>query len=311
MPALKVFISSTYLDLKNYRQVAIEVANRYTCAPLAMEFFMAQPEEPAQVCDKEIRQCDIFIGIYAHRYGFVPDGQKKSITQQEYELAKALGKDCLCFIVQKGFPWSPDFIEFDQHKVLKDFLATVQKEMTVAYFTTPADFDGKVSASLGKLLLEKTSDQQHASSNQPLIPIAPTPFIAHPYPLPPNFTGREAEKALLSNWLHNAPEPMLVLEAIGGMGKTALSWVWLQQEVLAKNAELDGVLWWSFYDEPFEAFVQSLFFYLTSKEVKVERSALDRQWKRRRDSELYFNLSNCADRRFSSGSAHEYGEFLR
>lgn len=29
MPALKVFISSTYLDLKDYRQVAIEVANRY------------------------------------------------------------------------------------------------------------------------------------------------------------------------------------------------------------------------------------------------------------------------------------------
>ncbi len=82
---------------------------------------------------------------------------------------------------------------------------------------------------------------------------------------------------MLSNWLHNAAEPMLVLEAIGGMGKTSLSWVWLQQEVLAKNAELEGVLWWSFYDEPFETFAQSLFFYLTSKEVKVERGALSDQ----------------------------------
>jgi len=277
---MKIFISSTYIDLKDYRQVAIEVANRYECAPLAMEFFMAQPDEPTKVCDKEIHKCDILVGIYAHRYGFIPDGQKKSITQQEYELAKALGKDCLCFIVQDEFPWNPKFIEHDKQQALKDFLATIKNEKTVAYFTTPADFESKVSASLGKLLLEKTStnnEERKQLAGKHLIPIAPTPFIAHPYPLPPHFTGREAEKALLSNWLHNGPEPMLVLEAIGGMGKTALSWVWLQQEVLAKNAELDGVLWWSFYDEPFEAFGQSLFFYLTSKEVRVERGALSDQ----------------------------------
>jgi len=245
---MKVFISSTFIDLKEYRQVAITVANRYGCSPLAMEFFMAQPEEPTKVCDKEIRKCDILIGIYAHRFGFVPAGQTKSITQQEYELAKSLGKGCLCFIVQKGFPWNPDFIEFDRQKDLKDFLALVQKETTAANFTSQADFDSKLSASLGKLLLEKknkTDDERQKLDGKRLIPIAPTPFIAHPYPLPPHFTGREAEKALLSNWLHNSPEPMLVLEAIGGMGKTALSWVWLQQEVLAKYAELDGVLWWS------------------------------------------------------------------
>jgi hypothetical protein len=66
---------------------------------------------------------------------------------------------------------------------------------------------------------------------------------------------------------------MLVLEAIGGMGKTALSWVWLQEEVLAKNAELDGVLWWSFYDEPFESFLESLFFYVIASEAKQSFAA--------------------------------------
>ncbi len=263
---MKLFISSTFIDLKDYRQVAIEVANRYECTSLAMEFFMAQPEEPTKVCDKEIRKCDIFVGIYAHRYGFIPDGQQKSITQQEYELAKVLGKDCLCFIVQKGFPWNPEFIEFEKQKDLKEFLAIVQKEKTVTSFTTPNDFENKLSASLGKLLLEKTSttdEERQKLAGKHLIPIAPTPFVAHPYPLPPHFTGREAEKALLSNWLHNGPEPMLVLEAIGGMGKTALSWVWLQQEVLAKNAELDGVFFWSLYDEPFESFIVGLFQYLS------------------------------------------------
>ncbi|NUO80220.1 DUF4062 domain-containing protein [candidate division KSB1 bacterium] len=277
MPSLKIFLSSTYLDLKDYRQAAIEVVNRYQCVPLAMEFFGALPEEPAKVCDKEVTACDIFVGIYAHRFGFVPKGKKKSITQQEYELAKKLNKPCFCFIISPEHAWPPALIEFEQRAALNAFLDVVKKEKVVDHFKEVHDFASKLTSALGKWLAANTSNQQPASSNKRLIPLAPTPFIAHPYPLPQHFTGREAEKALLSNWLHNAPEPMLVLEAIGGMGKSALSWVWLQQEVLAKNAELDGVLWWSFYDEPFEAFSQSLFFYLTSKEVRVERGALTDQ----------------------------------
>ena len=77
---MKVFISSTYEDLKEYRQAAIEVMNRHEGTPLAMEFFMARTGEPKQVCKKEIKKCDIFVGIYAYRYGFIPKGEKKSIT---------------------------------------------------------------------------------------------------------------------------------------------------------------------------------------------------------------------------------------
>ncbi len=294
---MKVFISSTYLDLKDYRQVAIEVVNRYKCAPLAMEFFAAQPGEPSRICDKEVRDCDILIGIYAHRFGFVPDGQSKSITQQEYELAKQLGKPCLCLIVQEDFSWNPKHIENDKYAALQKFLGQIKKENIPAYFTTTTDFAIKLSASLHAELDKRhtaTSDKQRATptgaaSNQRLIPIAPTPFIAHPYPLPPNFTGRQAEKAMLSNWLHNAREPVCVLEAIGGMGKTALSWVWLQEEVLAKNAELDGVLWWSFYDEPFESFLESLFFYLIASEAKQSFAAQEgllRRFAPRNDSTI-------------------------
>ncbi|MGH7454175.1 MAG: DUF4062 domain-containing protein, partial [bacterium] len=226
----------------------------------------------------EVHECDIFVGIYAHRFGFVPKRKKKSITQQEYELAKKLNKPCFCFIVAPEHAWSPAFIEFEKRDALNAFLDTVKKEKVVEHFKEAHDFANKLTSALGKwLATNSTSNEQPATSTKHLIPIAPTPFIAHPYPLPPHFTGREAEKALLSNWLHNGPEPMLVLEAIGGMGKTSLSWVWLRDEVLAKNAELDGVLWWSFYDEPFETFAQNLFFYLTSKDVKVERGALSDQ----------------------------------
>ena len=35
----KVFVSSTFEDLKEYREAAITVVNRYKCVPLAMELF--------------------------------------------------------------------------------------------------------------------------------------------------------------------------------------------------------------------------------------------------------------------------------
>ncbi|MFC2145764.1 DUF4062 domain-containing protein [Acidobacteriota bacterium] len=267
---MKVFISSTYEDLKQYRLAAIEIVNRYDdCKPLAMEFFMANPGEPKKVCDKEIKKCDVFVGIYAHRYGFIPDSETKSITQLEYELAKDLGKDCLCFIVKEDFPWNPRFVERKKYDELEAFLNIVKKEKVVSFFGSAKDFESKFASSLAKFREEKQAnshEREGAAVPRTCIPIAPTPFIAHPYPLPGYFTGRDAEQAMLSNWFFNEKEPVLVLEAIGGMGKTALTWVWLHKQVLEPGVEIEGVFWWSFYESPFDMFIQQLACYVMGKE---------------------------------------------
>jgi tetratricopeptide (TPR) repeat protein len=262
--------------LKEYRQAAINILNSYEGTPLAMEFFMARSGEPKEVCKKEIKKCDIFVGIYAYRYGFIPNGEEKSITQQEYEFAKKLRKDCLCFVVKKGSLWNPDFIEIDKYKKLQDFLAIVKDENVVAFFESPADFSAKFAVSLWRLIAEKTLGielKYRVGGGPPCIPFAPAPFIAHPYPLPAHFTGRTAEQAMLSNWFHNEEEPVLVMEAIGGMGKSALTWVWMQQEILERSVEIEGVFWWSFYDSPFEAFLQHLVCYVMRYE-STERGLL-------------------------------------
>jgi hypothetical protein len=97
------------------------------------------------------------------------------------------------------------------------------------------------------------------------LPLAPTPFIAHSYPTPEHFTGRDAEMALLSNWFHNEMETVLVLEAIGGMGKSAMSWVWMQKDIVEKAVEVDGVFWWSFYEGTFDHFIRHLAAYVTGR----------------------------------------------
>lgn len=255
---MKVFISSTYVDLIEYREAAVKVVNHYKCVPLAMEFFDSLTEDPTTVCENEVKECDIFIGIYAHRFGYVPEGQKKSITQMEYELAK--DKDCLCFIVAERHPWDPGFIEHGKHKELQTFLDKVKNEKVVAFFTTPKDFDAKLSRSLGKLL----SSKKEKEIPDTFIPLEP--YIAHPYPLEVNFTGRGDEMEMLSNWFSNEKKPVFVLEAIGGMGKSALSWVWLNQHLLPSSIEVAGVFWWSFYNGPFDTFLRELACYVTGEE---------------------------------------------
>jgi hypothetical protein len=56
--------------------------------------------------------------------------------------------------------------------------------------------------------------------------------LVHPYPMPPHFTGREAERSILTGWLNaDAQHPLLVLRALGGFGKSALAWHWLLNDV--------------------------------------------------------------------------------
>jgi tetratricopeptide (TPR) repeat protein len=86
--------------------------------------------------------------------------------------------------------------------------------------------------------------------------------LKHPYPMPPNFTGRAAERQMLTQWLKaDMDHPLLVLRALGGFGKSALGWHWLLYDV--DPARWPRVVWWSFYDEPiFDIFLRETLAYL-------------------------------------------------
>ena len=88
-------------------------------------------------------------------------------------------------------------------------------------------------------------------------------FLAHPYAMPPNFTGRVAERAMLDRWLNeDAAHPLLSLRALGGFGKSALVWHWLTHDI--RPAVWPRVVWWSFYenDASFDNFLERSLKYL-------------------------------------------------
>ncbi len=69
---------------------------------------------------------------------------------------------------------------------------------------------------------DEPKEDQPAPITEPL-----EPYFAHPYPLQENFTGRVSERVMLTKWLVGEQHPVLALTAIGGMGKSALTWAWL------------------------------------------------------------------------------------
>ena len=79
---VKIFISSTHIDLIFYRK-AVEVAiNRMPEQHVMMEYFGSQPDTSKNVALKELETSDILIGVYAYRYGTIPKGDSKSVTEQ-------------------------------------------------------------------------------------------------------------------------------------------------------------------------------------------------------------------------------------
>jgi hypothetical protein len=103
---MKVFLSSTALDLVAYRKVADDTILRMSQEAVVMERFGSLPGEPAAECERKARECDVTVCVVAHRYGFVPDKGRGSITRREVEAAKAAGREVLVWIVADDYAWA-------------------------------------------------------------------------------------------------------------------------------------------------------------------------------------------------------------
>ncbi len=89
-----VYISSTYEDLKEFRQAIFEclgsLKDHYT--PNGMEYYWSEDKHFVEQCLQDIKNSDVYVLLLGKRYGYIPNGYTKSITQMEYETALA-GKE--------------------------------------------------------------------------------------------------------------------------------------------------------------------------------------------------------------------------
>ncbi len=155
---MRVFLSSTYVDLVDHRKAAAEALERLGQEVGRMEVFGARPQELEVACLKEIEECDLFVGIYAHRYGFIPKGANLSITESEFRHSQKLAKPAFCFVIDEDYPWAPKMIESEPGRSKLNALKQAVRIVVVKEtFTTPDDLAFKIAASLGRFLARQTS----------------------------------------------------------------------------------------------------------------------------------------------------------
>lgn len=88
---LQVFISSTFIDLQEERQAAVEAVLAAGHIPAGMELFKAGNDSQLDTIKRWIDESDIYMLILGGRYGAIEPISGKSYTHLEYEYAITKG----------------------------------------------------------------------------------------------------------------------------------------------------------------------------------------------------------------------------
>src|SRR5262249_38517943 len=123
----RVYLSSTFRDLVDCRAAVRDALRRQGVDGVSMEDYVAEDARPLDKCLADVGRCDLYIGVFAWRYGFVPPGEPRSITELEYREARRLGIDCLIFLLREEAPWPRSRMDFgppaDRIEALRNELA--------------------------------------------------------------------------------------------------------------------------------------------------------------------------------------------
>ena len=150
-----VFISSTSIDLPEYREAVMKTLLGLGLFPIGMETWALSGENPVDKCKRMVDESEIYIGIFAYRYGWQPDGDTgKSITEMEYDWAGEKGIHRLCFIMSDKHPWPEDRKEKDKIALLDAFKKRVKSD-EVGFFTTPEDLARQIAIAIPKVAPNK------------------------------------------------------------------------------------------------------------------------------------------------------------
>ena len=96
---LQIFVSSTFKDLIEERQAAVEAILSSGHIPAGMELFSAGDESQMTVIKRWIDESDIYLLILGGRYGSIERTTGKSYTQLEFEYALERKKPLFAIVI--------------------------------------------------------------------------------------------------------------------------------------------------------------------------------------------------------------------
>jgi len=148
---VKIFLSSTWLDLQPEREAVEKALHRMKDTTfIGMEYFGSRPDTAKNISLKEVDESDIYVGIFAHRYG-------SGITEDEYQSARSKQISCLVYLKADDVPVLPAQMETDPDGIVK--LARLKDELRenhiISEFKSPENLATQVIVDLHNILTEK------------------------------------------------------------------------------------------------------------------------------------------------------------
>lgn len=103
MKKYQIFISSTFTDLIDERQAAVEAILQAGHIPAGMELFAASNKSQWEIIKKWIDESDIYMLILGGRYGSIEPDSELSYTELEYNYACDIGKPLFTLVLNEDF----------------------------------------------------------------------------------------------------------------------------------------------------------------------------------------------------------------
>lgn len=265
----QVMVSSTFTDLKEHREALTTAIRKHGMHANVMEDDDAKPADVIDSSLEMVRDSAGYICLIGCKYGQTPEcpqrnPDKLSLTELEFNEALRLNRPVLLFLMGEDHPVPIKDIERDPEKQEKlgAFRERAKKasagssvNRVYAVFSSLEDFDKKSASSLAELakLLEPGPDHvnpEAAKAAEPRSIPTPPAFYAEPdYIGSHRFVGRESQLEELDDWAKAAdPTNLLLFEAIGGNGKSMLTWEWATNHATKVRTDWAGRFWYSFYE---------------------------------------------------------------
>ena len=149
---LQVFISSTYTDLLEERQTAVEAVLEAGHIPAGMELFAASDKSQWEIIERWIDESDIYLLILGGRYGSIEKTSGKSYTHLEYEYAQSKNKPLFAIVINedKLSALQVKDSELVNPNKLKDFREIVLQKMS-SFFSDNKDIKLEIHRSLNRI----------------------------------------------------------------------------------------------------------------------------------------------------------------
>ncbi len=264
-------VSSTFSDLERHRAELMKALRKEKLFPIGMEDYVPVPgDDIISSSLNMVREGTAYIGLISQRYGQVIECDTRnphgySVSRLEFEEAQRLGLPILVFVMSDEHPGSRKDFETDAEKIrkLEAYRERAKEGRIYVPFDSPEDFIQKAIhavASLRRHLNEQSQpalppkatprDHDHSPQKFDFVPRPPAFYAEPAYIGSHAFVGRKAQLDTLSDWASPAdPHPLLLFEAIGGTGKSMLTWEWTTRHATTVRGDWAGRFWYSFYEK--------------------------------------------------------------